>query len=705
MRFVENNHWKTSKELDLLSQQLEDISVLTVQLDAGVLRADGSALRREWLVTNGAGAFASGTVAGANTRRYHGLLTAALNAPLGRALLLSKLEEVLEITLPGGSRQQFPLSCNIYPGAIYPQGNHLLTEWTSRPEPKWTWEPCTGVTFSKRITMPQGLNAVCVEYSLCSLPEGAVARLLINPLLAWRDFHSHMKACSTLLPVSISGSRLAFTLPPIQNVTGLPTALTLEVLCDGATLADLDWKPAPEWYYNFQHTWESDRGLDSSEDLYCPGQFAFAINPRKPVVVTAAAGNAVPADTVTLAFNSADRIAAQLKHSLASDTFTRQLSLSAAEFLVKVPNKRTTIIAGYPWFGDWGRDTMIALPGVCLVNGEIDAAVEILSSFAHAADRGMIPNRFPDYGDTPEYNTVDATLWMFNAIWLTHSTGKAPKLAAQMWPLLETIIQAHQQGTRHNIHVDPNDKLLFAGEQGVQLTWMDAKVGDWVVTPRIGKPVEINALWHNALCIMAKLAEVLEKIDTAKYYHQLAAQTAVNFLQKFVRDDGKGLYDVIDCPSGGSDSAVRPNQVFALSLPFAPIPKDHPVARQIVNAVSTELLTPCGLRTLSPHDSAYRPRYTGSPLQRDGAYHQGTVWPWLLGAFAEASAAVTGDKSASLAMLEQLHSQLTTFGIGSLAEVFDGDAPHRPNGCPAQAWSVAETLRAWINLKGDKTIG
>ncbi len=688
-----------------MSQQLEDISALAIQLDAGVLRADGSALRREWLVTNGAGAFASGTVAGANTRRYHGLLTAALNAPLGRALLLSKLEEVIEITLPGGSTQQFPLSCNIYPGAMYPQGNHLLTDWSSRPDPQWKWEPCAGVSFSKRVAMPQGLNAVCVEYSLLSLPKGASARLLINPLLAWRDFHSHMKACSTLLPVTYKDGRIAFTMPPIQNVTALPTALTLEVLCQGTPAPGLDWKPAPEWYYNFLHTWEADRGLDSCEDLYCPGQLALPLAPTQPVVITASAGNAVPLDTVNKALNSSDRVVELLAHSPAKDTFSQQLCLAGADFLIKVPHKRTTIMAGYPWFGDWGRDTMIALPGICLVNGEVDSAVEILSSFARAADGGMIPNRFPDYGDTPEYNTVDATLWMFNAIWLTHCTGKAPDLAAQMWPLLESIVKAHQQGTRHNIHVDPADNLLYAGEHGVQLTWMDAKVGDWVVTPRIGKPVEINALWHNALCVMANLADVLKNESAAQKYRELAAATADSFLAKFVRDDGKGLYDVIDCPDGGNDASIRPNQVFALSLPFAPVPSNHSAAAQIVNVVTAELLTPCGLRTLSPRDSSYQPRYAGSPLQRDGAYHQGTVWPWLLGSFAEAAAAVTGDASASLAMLEQLHSQLTTFGIGSIAEVFDGDAPHRPNGCPAQAWSVAETLRAWINLKGDKANG
>ncbi len=688
-----------------MSQLSDEITELAIQLDAAVLRADGSALRREWLVTNGAGAFSSGTLAGANTRRYHGLLTAALNPPLGRALLLSKLEEVLEITLPGGNKQQFALGCNIYPGAIYPHGNQMLTDWISLPEPQWTWEPCTGVSFAKRIAMPPGINAVCIEYTLRALPEGATARLLVNPLVAWRDFHSHMKACGTLLPVIANGSQLAFTLPPIQNVSTYPTPLTIEVQSGGSPLVNMEWNASPEWYYNFQHPWEADRGLDSTEDLYCPGQFAFPLTAKQPVVVTAAAGAAIPAETVTSALNTAHRIQKLLAQSKASDSFTRQLSLSSADFLVKVPGNRTSILAGYPWFGDWGRDTMICLPGICLANGEVDAAVEILSSFAHAADRGMIPNRFPDYGDTPEYNTVDATLWMFNAIWLTHSTGKAPNLARQMWSLLETIVKAHQDGTRHNIHVDPADNLLYAGENGVQLTWMDAKVGDWVVTPRIGKPVEINALWHNALCVMAELAKVLSNADAEQHYRQLAVSTAGSFIAKFVRPDGLGLYDVIDSPGIGNDGAIRPNQVFAVSLPFAPVPANSPAATQVINVVDAHLRTSCGLRTLSPQDSAYQPRYAGSPLQRDGAYHQGTVWPWLLGAFAEASAAVNGDKAASLAMLEQLHSQIATFGIGSIAEVFDGDAPHRPNGCPAQAWSVAETLRVWIKLKGETNNG
>ncbi|MCS6776632.1 MAG: hypothetical protein NZ557_08840, partial [Chthonomonadaceae bacterium] len=357
------------------------------------------------------------------------------------------------------------------------------------------------------------------------------------------------------------------------------------------------------------------------------------------------------------------------------------------------------IIAGYPWFSDWGRDTMIALPGLCLTTGQPEVAREILCTFARHVDRGMLPNRFPDAGETPEYNTVDATLWFFVAIYrYMEATGDAATLQQIFWPVLEDILQHHRAGTRYHIHVDETDGLLYAGEPGVQLTWMDARIGDWVVTPRIGKPVEINALWHNALSVMQYFAECLDRRDAAARYGAEATRVAEQFARRFARPDARGLFDGIDTPHGAADSAIRPNQIFAVSLPFAPLPADSPLARQVVQVVQEELYTPCGLRTLSPQDPAYRPRYEGNPVERDSAYHQGTVWPWLLGPFVEAHYRVFGDREQARALLAPLQTQITVYGVGSLAEVYDGSEPQRPNGCIAQAWSVAETLRVWKQL-------
>jgi predicted glycogen debranching enzyme len=384
----------------------------------------------------------------------------------------------------------------------------------------------------------------------------------------------------------------------------------------------------------------------------------------------------------------------------ANDAFTRQLALASDAFIVQAPGGRSTIIAGYPWFSDWGRDTMIALPGLCLTTGRAEVAAEILRSFAAYVDRGMIPNRFPDVGERPEYNTVDATLWYVVAIYrYVESTGDVALLRETLWPALQEIVRCHREGTRYGIHMDPEDGLLYAGQPGVQLTWMDAKVGDWVVTPRIGKPVEINALWHSALAAMATFAERLGEDAAQAEYAALARTAATQFAARYTRLDGRGLYDVLDTPGGGPDMAIRPNQVFALSLPLAPLDPTSPLARAIVLTVQQELYTPCGLRTLSPRDPAYRPRYEGDPLNRDRAYHQGTVWPWLMGPYVEACYRVTGNRERAIGLLRPLMDELTAYGIGSLAEVYDGGTPQRPNGCIAQAWSVSETLRVWKQLQ------
>ena len=727
------------------------------RLDADILTDLASASRREWLTTNGLGGYASASLAGANTRRYHGLLVAALNPPVGRAVLLSKLEETLEILAPDGSSSPtFGLSANLYAGATYPQGYQHLVEWTAYPAPTWVWSPQPGVRLEKRVWMGQGRNVTYISYRLLEAPEGVTAHLHLVPLLAWKDYHSEMAANErvpdifwfpdtpqTTGEVNAPLGLLRVTLPDIQKVTAYPTRLDLDIVrADGMPFAGVTFDRQSYWYYKLQHPREAERGQNYEEDLYALGMLGAVLTVGETLIVVASA-QVMTEDRVAAPLGGDDaaletlepveaptespqdswnaRLARQQEllasqvpaiavsapigaasDSLASpDVFQARLALAVDPFLVQVPGGRSSIIAGYPWFSDWGRDTMIALPGLCLTTGQTALARDILKSFAAFVDQGMLPNRFPDVGETPEYNTVDATLWYVVAIYrYVQATGDLDLLRDTLWTVLEEIIAWHQRGTRYQIHVDPNDSLLYAGQEGVQLTWMDAKVGNWVVTPRTGKPVEINALWINALRTLAHFAGLLGKTDAQDRYTDLAATATANFVARFARSDRRGLYDVLDTPNHSMpDATIRPNQIFALSLPFAPIAAGSDLAAAVLEAVQADLVTPVGLRTLSPHDPAYRPRYEGDSWHRDGAYHEGTVWPWLLGAFAEAHFRHFADKEAALALLRPLADQMTDYGVGSLSEIYDGDAPQRPNGCVAQAWSIGETLRVWKDIQ------
>jgi len=390
--------------------------------------------------------------------------------------------------------------------------------------------------------------------------------------------------------------------------------------------------------------------------------------------------------------------------------WVRQLALAADQFIVQreVRQQRgISIIAGYPWFTDWGRDAMIALPGLTSVLGRHDIAFEVLETFARCADRGMLPNRFPDGDEPPEYNTVDATLWLFHAFahWLsgerTREREPARRLPRRLLQALLDIIEAHVAGTRFGIAVDPGDGLLRAGEPGVQLTWMDAKVGDWVVTPRMGKCVEVNALWLNALDVTARLAVQAGNEAAAQRCEDLLTTASAHF-ERFWNDERGCLYDVIDVDGGtGCDASLRPNQIFAVSLPYSPLPVEQ--MRCVVDTCARELLTSYGLRTLSARESAYVGRYEGDVRQRDGAYHQGTVWSWLLGPFTLAHHRVYGDAALAQSFLQPMAQHLRDACIGSISEIFDGDAPHTARGCFAQAWSVGEILRAWARLERHKT--
>jgi predicted glycogen debranching enzyme len=699
-----------------------------ISIDAAQLQNESTALMREWIVTNGIGGYASSTLAGANTRRYHGLLVAALNPPVGRAVLLSKLEESIEIVGEDGSRSpSYTLATNNYPGVTFPQGYEHLESWNSLPCPTTVWMPASGVCFEKRVWMAHGKNTVYISYRLLEAPAGASAHLHVVPLIAWKDYHSEMQSTDDTphsdwyspaqvvsrepdAPVGV----LRVFLRHINNLDSAPQILDIGVTdLNGSPTVDAMFAGQPYWNYNMVHAREQERGLDCREDLFTPGMISAPLRVGESIVITATVYKSNHSSSDERPPSPTDALAATTKRQeqiiacLGSESaFARKLAFAADQFMVQAPGGRSTIIAGYHWFGDWGRDTMISLGGVCLPTGRADAARDILVSYSKFVDQGMLPNRFPDGGSAPEYNTVDATLWYFVSIYRYYkATGDLATVRDELWPVLETIIQAHQHGTRYGIHVD-TDSLLYAGAPGVQLTWMDAKIGDWVVTARTGKPVEINALWQNALRTMAEFARLLDRSEAADRYNLLAQTHAGIFNARYPRSDGVGLYDVLDTPPRGvPDEAVRPNQIFAVSLPFPVLEPKSEIARKVVSVVQEQLLTPFGVRTLSPKDPAYRSRYVGSPGDRDSAYHQGTAWPWLLGAFAEAHFKVFSNRDETMSLLTGMEAQMSQICMGSIAEVYDGgetstgSAEQKAGGCIAQAWSVGEILRVWMDLE------
>ena len=444
------------------------------------------------------------------------------------------------------------------------------------------------------------------------------------------------------------------------------------------------------WYRDFEYGIERERGFDFTEDLFQPCSLLFDL--AKTAVVIASTERRKKSDPTKLEKAEMKRRAMLIVRAEVEDGFSRQLVLAADQFIVNRGDGKT-VIAGYPWFSDWGRDTMIALSGLTLATNQPEIAKSIITEFSKHISQGMIPNRFPDAGVTPDYNTVDATLWYFEAIRAyAGATDDYDFVRETLYEKLKNIIEWHVQGTRFNIHLE-FDGLLYAGEPGVQLTWMDAKIGDWVVTPRTGKPVEIQALWYNALCIMNDLATRFGDADKQPRYFEMATIAHDSFNGQFWNAAENCLYDVIN--GSEKDASVRPNQIFAVSLPHSIL--DAKYARAVVDKVEAELLTPVGLRSLSPHDPRYAPIYIGSPLNRDGSYHQGTVWGWLIGGFVDAYRKVhAGEKTLDKRISDILagfHSHLLSSAVGQVSEIFDGDEPHHPRGCPAQAWSTAELLR------------
>ncbi|HET9364503.1 MAG TPA: amylo-alpha-1,6-glucosidase [Candidatus Angelobacter sp.] len=645
-----------------------------ISFDQTVCANFEAGLSREWLETNGLGGFACGTITGANTRRYHGLLTAALNPPGGRMMLLAKLEETLVL-----GERRIDLSTNEYVGAIHPEGYLTLTGFRLDPFPTWTFA-VEGVVLEKIVFMPTGSNTIQVEYKLLQAPAGCEPRLEIRPLIAFRDSSSTTHENSALNPTVVSAPDSA----SVQPYAALPA---LHFAHNAAQLG-----PQGFWYRNFLYKVERDRGLDFQEDLFNPFMLSWNLSqtPRAQIIASTQQHDIRTADAVRNA-----EIARRKKLAAASpanDPLVRALTVAADQFLVR-RGKEWTVIAGYPWFTDWGRDTMISLPGLTLFTGRDDIARSILRNFARYVDKGMLPNRFADSG-AAEFNTVDAALWFFEAARAyAAATNDYDFIREELYPVFTQMIDWHIKGTRYNIKV-AEDGLLSAGAPGVQLTWMDAKIGDHVITPRSGKPVEIQALWYNALRIMEDLAARFGDDPQQKKYSAMASLASEIFNRIFWNENAQCLYDVVD--GDQFDASLRPNQIFAVSLHYSMLSAER--ARAVVEIVQRELLTPVGLRTLNRTDPRYRATYEGGQESRDSAYHQGTVWSWLLGPFISAYVRINGRTAQSRRqardLLHGIERHLTEAGLGQISEIFDADPPHYPRGCFAQAWSVAEILRA-----------
>jgi predicted glycogen debranching enzyme len=649
----------------------------------------GSALAREWLVTNGVGGFACGTVAHANTRRYHGMLVAALRPPVERTLMVAKLDATVRY-----GESQFELACNEYAdGTIAPHGfTHLSAFHLQDGIPVWTYALADAL-LEERIWMAHGRNTTYVSFTLRRASQPLELSLL--PLCTYRDYHAHTQGGWSL---DVAGAARGC------RISAFTSARPYSLLIDrGEFVAGADW------YWHFHHRIEAERGLDSVEDLFRPGNFHARLAPGETITWIATAESEMPAPGKAALTRELKRRQSRLADMpLTAPRWIRQLALAADQFVVTRAAADgnpagTTIIAGYPWFSDWGRDTMIVLPGLAIAPNRATDVASILRTFCAYASEGMLPNRFPDQGEAPEYNTVDAALWYFQAVGAYLEASGDQKLLRDLFPTLRDIIDWHRRGTRFGIGEDPTDGLLRAGEPGVQLTWMDAKVGQHVITPRIGKPVEINALWQVALASMAKWARTLGEEHLAQEYDGSSARVASAFAAAFWFESGGYLYDVVDCPDAPLnaqgrrvDASLRPNQIFAVSLGTDLL--DPSQARAVVETCGRELLTPVGLRSLAPGDTRYAGVYQGGPAQRDAVYHQGTVWAWLLGPFALAHYRVYQDAASALSLLDGLAPHLGEGCLATISEIFDGDAPHAPRGCFAQAWSVSQTLLAWHTL-------
>jgi predicted glycogen debranching enzyme len=624
----------------------------------------------EWLEADGLGGFANGTVSGIRTRRYHALLLAATKPPAGRMVLVNGFDA--EIEMASG---RFAISTQRYlPGINSPDGATRLAEFALDPWPRWTYSFPSG-KIVQELFVPHGRAAAVVRWHW----EGDSTqplRLHVRPFFSGRDFHAthHENPSFRFAPLNVpEGQRWHF-------YDGVPEV---------TARSNGTYHHEPSWYHHFLYDEEQVRGLEAVEDLAAPGRYEFDLTQGPAVLIFCAEGLGSPLPSLS-SIELAGMLATQEQSRRAAFATPR---LRAADAYLVARDAGKTIIAGYPWFGDWGRDTFISMRGLCLATGRLTETRDILTAWAGAVSEGMLPNRFPDSGDEPEYNSVDASLWYVIVVHeFLEAAGDNPALLAPreiLWTAVEAILAGYLHGTRFNIHAD-TDGLLACGLPGIQLTWMDAKVGDWVVTPRIGKPVEVQALWLNALGLSSR------RNPAWRAPYEAGCRS---FQQRFWNEARGCLYDVVDVDHqpGKLDDSLRPNQIFAAGgLPLALIEGNR--AARILQVVQDQLWTPMGPRSLAPGEKNYSPSYTGTQLERDGAYHQGTVWPWLTGPFVEAWVRLRGGTRQAKADARDLFltSQLLRLdlpGLNHLPEIADAEAPHIARGCPFQAWSLGEILR------------
>ncbi|MEJ8843627.1 amylo-alpha-1,6-glucosidase [Lacibacter sp. H375] len=645
-----------------------------LQKDKTILADFPEAIRHEWIETNGLGGWSSSSIIGCNTRRYHGLLVAATKPPAERMNLLSKLDETI-VTNSSVGPVRYELGTNLYPNnTIHPNGNNYLQLFSKELFPQWNYRS-DHVHLSKTIAMVQNENTTLVLYKVEEATEPFTLEL--RPFVAARGYHSLQHEGPQLQWNAEFANDVFHTIPDSET--------DLFIKIPAAT-----YQHAPEWFTRSQYSVEQYRGLNFEEDLLSHGVFSVQLQKGDFLGVIISTVDPSDKDAGMLFQEEEKRKLSLLDNN--TDDVTKQLLLAADQFIVKRGDDLKTIIAGYHWFTDWGRDTMIALPGLCLSTGRYNDAKKILSAFAQSVSMGMLPNRFQDNNEPPEYNNVDGTLWYFIAIHkYLAATADEEFVLSELLPVLKEIIDWHFKGTRYNIHVT-EDGLLYAGEKGQQLTWMDARIGGWVVTPRMGKPVEVQALWYNALRIFADLLRKNKQEEDAASVELSAEKAKQSFEATFWNKQAGYLYDVID-EDGNPDPSLRPNQLFAISLPFSLLEGEK--AKAVLDIVTSELYTPVGLRSLPQGDERYVGVYGGLPLKRDGSYHQGTVWSWLLGPYADAikKTGITNSKKQIKKIIDSFAYHLNEGCIGSVSEIFDADAPHTPRGCVAQAWGVAEWLR------------
>jgi predicted glycogen debranching enzyme len=652
-----------------------------IELSHAITSSLEAATQREWLVTNGLGGYATGTVSGVATRRYHGLLVAALAPPRGRHVLVSHLDEAL--TLRGA---RTALSSHAFPGAVTPEGWRRVASFALDPLPRWRLRVGEAL-LERAVFMVRGENTTVVRYTLVEAPASAL--LSVRPFGAFRDFHAHARHDPR--------ARIEADVDPRDPGTARWTPyagwVTVTMRAPGVFTA------SPAWWRDFEHAIERERGLDDREDLFTPGEFHMSLAVGETVYVTLSAEPSAPDDPAACERAEVARLRALVPDG---ERDSRVALLHVAVDAYRADRATPpALLAGYPWFEDWGRDTLIAFTGAYLVPRRFEEGRAVLAAFARYVDRGMLPNRFPDgAAGHADYNTVDAPVWFFHAArrYVQYSGDVAFGVEALL-PALAEVERWLRKGTRYGIHAG-DDGLLYAGDPASQLTWMDARVGDTTFTPRNGAPVEVNALWHAGLRTLAWLSSLAGDAAAAERYLRAADRTRASFRARFWNEDTGYLNDAV-LPDG-FDASVRPNALYAVALPGELL--DARQRQAVIDRARAELLVPLALRTLSPRDPRYRGRYAGDPWSRDSAYHQGTAWPFLLGAFTAAVArhgelagddgALAAARRAVLACFETFEEAVTAQGLGHLAEILEGDAPHRPVGCFAQAWSDCEALRA-----------